>query len=99
MQPFSPSLIVPLLLVLHVTPHLHNKSTAHAGTKPIARYVKVDKHGQATYSNAGEKLHQKRHWRLHRMLLDFWPHFDDQPQMRQVPPSLLLCCPCMPKIG
>lgn len=47
-------------------------------------YVKVDADGKVSYNNAGEKLHQKKHWRHHRMIFDFWQYFEDKPDVRQV---------------
>jgi hypothetical protein len=45
--------------------------------------VKIEKDGKAVLETR-EKLRQKKHWRQHRMLLDMWLFFEDEPSMRQV---------------
>jgi hypothetical protein len=54
-----------------------------AGTKPIRPLIKLDKEG-APKLGGGEKLHQKKHWREHRMLSDLYPMFPEGHKMHKV---------------
>jgi hypothetical protein len=54
-----------------------------AGTKPILPLIKLDKKGNASVAG-GEKLHQKKHWREHRLFSDLYPLFPEGHKMRKV---------------
>ena len=53
-----------------------------AGTKPLRPLTRLDKEGTPILGG-GEKLHQKKHWREHRMLSDLYPLFAEGHPMHQ----------------
>jgi hypothetical protein len=55
-----------------------------AGTHQVVPLTVKDKEGRISYKKSGEKLHQKKHWREHRMLSDLYPRFPEGHPMRQV---------------
>jgi hypothetical protein len=86
---------VAILSCLQAAPSLIHPH-AVAGTKPILPLTKLDKDNprKAAHTATGEKLRQKLHWIHHRMLFDFLPLFEDDPEVTQVTGafcSLLRC--------
>ena len=59
------------------------------GTHPIPRLISTSKDGKVESNTAGEKLHQKKHWRDHRMLLDLKPLVEEGSELDKVGSSII----------